>query len=86
MMTHDKAKQTAEALMKPATDELSMHQERLERRKQSNPKPYSSLAPATVAAIATAASMSLLNIAPVYAAVFGLVAGWTIGPFLSSRD
>jgi predicted benzoate:H+ symporter BenE len=86
MMTDDKAKQTAEALMKPLTNELRERQERLEERKRSNPKPFSSLAPATVAAIATAASMSLLSIAPVYAAVFGLVAGWTIGPLLLGRD
>ncbi len=83
MLTREKAKQTAEALMKPATDELSMRQERLEGRKQSNPKPFSSLAPSTVAAIATAATMSLLNVAPGYAAVFGIAAGWTIGSLLS---
>lgn len=86
MMTPDKAKQAAEALMKPPTDQLSKRQERLERRKQSNPQPFASLAPASVAAIATAASMSLLNIGPVYAVVVGLVTGWTMGPLLSGRD
>ena len=85
-MTREKAKQTAEALMKPATDELSIRQERLEERKQANPKPFSSLVPSTVAAIATAASMSLLNVAPGYAAVFGIAAGWTIGPLLLRRN
>lgn len=85
-MTHDEAKQTAEVLMKPHTDQLRMRQERLEERRRANTKPFSSLAPATVAAIATAASMSLLSIAPAYAAVFGLVAGWVIGPLLSGRD
>jgi hypothetical protein len=79
---HYKAKQVADALMKPPTDELSVRQERLERRKQSNPRPFTSLAPATVAAVATAVSMSLLNIDPIYAVVFGIVMGWTIGPFL----
>ena len=86
MMTRDKVEQAADVLMKHAVEELSKRQERLERRKQSSPKPFSAIMPAAVAAIATASAMSFLDVNPVFAAVFGGVFGWTIGGLFSAKQ
>ncbi|MEM1174787.1 MAG: hypothetical protein AAGA33_04645 [Pseudomonadota bacterium] len=85
MMTRETARRVAADLMKPSADRLDQRKQRLAARNRQANRPASLLVPSVVAAVATALTISYLDVHPLAAIVFGATMGWSLGGPWSRR-